>query len=246
MTNRPSDASPDIRLLEAFAVAGADVTRSELCEAAELPASSLHRALARLEAAGWLAADEGAASGFALGPAALSFANRVVHAVPIETGARAVLRAVVEDTGETATLNRLLPREGRAMIVAIEASRRPLGYAFEVGEVKRLHPGASGNAILAHLAPEARRRALAGGPAVPRGHLAAIRRQGFAESEGARLPGAHGLAAPVFGPGRAVWGSVVLTIPAHVFEPSRRAAHLAALRRAATELGRMLGSGSAA
>lgn len=245
-TTRTADALRDLRLLEAFAAPGAPPTTEALMAASGLPDASLRRALARLAATRWLVADATAPSGHALGPAALTFANRVLHALPIESGARAVLRDLVAATGETATLNRLLPREGLAMIAAIEASDRPLGYAFEVGEVKRLHPGASGNAILAFLPIEARRRALEGGASIGAAQLAAIRRQGYAESEGARVPGAHGLAAPVFAPGREVWGSVVLTIPAHGFVRARRDVYVAALLRAASSIGRLLGAGEAA
>lgn len=114
--------------------------------------------------------------------------------------------------------------------------------------------GASGKSILAQLPDEVVERILlttgpasAGGRtldvAALRTELADIRRQPYVATRGERLPGAVGIASPVFGAGSRVVGSICLTVPEDRFDVAKTDEWgTMMVRHAADELSAALGA----
>lgn len=180
---------------------------------------------------------EDTAGDFEPGPLALMLLASVQDNYPIARVASPVLRALAAATGERVVLNAYVPSLRAAVCVAMQPGTQPLQYHVDVGEVKSLHAGASGKAVLAQLSDAEVDACLA----IPlrkvtplttvdiptlRREVEEIRRAGFAVSKGQRIEGAVGLAAVVVMPGGAP-GSLVITVPEHRFNdamlPSLRA-----------------------
>lgn len=239
-------------VLAALARASAPAPVARLAEASGVATGPARRALERLRDC--RLAERAAAGGcYALGPQALRLAALVLHHHPIERLARPVLRALVRETGESATLTVLLPEELTASCVAVEYGGAALQYELPVGERKDLQAGASCKPLLAHLPPAERlrwaQRGLPHGVMPPlkvaaavalEAELDGIRRQGHAFSRGERLPGAVGIGAPVFG-AAGVLAVLALTIPESRFAEVRRATLAAAVMDQAGRLSHLLG-----
>ena len=132
---------------------------------------------------------------------------------------------------ETVALSLL--REGTRVYVRELVSRHPLTYSVGVGSTETLVRGASGLAIFAFLAEEARQQVLAETAAPPPAGLAqqieTVRARGYALSEGQILEGATAIAAPFFDRGGEVAGSVGVHGPSVRFAESRIAEFAPAL-----------------
>ncbi len=229
---------------------------SEVTETLGLSRRVLTRVLADLDQAG-LATYDRQADCCRIGPGALQLAADLVSGGVLVQLARPILQRLMSLAGESVTVNAYIPGSGLGMCMAVVECDKPLQYDLCPGERKPLHAGASGKAILAFVDPAERRRLL-GGPGLvsvtPRTviepgqlarQLAAIRRQGYAVSRGERLEGAIGLAAPVFGDGQRVRGSMVVTVPAHRYRAADRDRLIGLLRSHANELSLALGAPTA-
>lgn len=244
-------------VLEALARAGGDLGFGELAELTALPHATLHRVIERLVEGGYILRDQ-PRQRLQIGAGALEFANTIVANVPFASILRPILLEIVSRTGETVALNRYLADRGQAVIMAIQESDRELQYACAVGDIKHLHTGASGKAILAFLDPQRRVDVLARwglpratertitDPAVLERDLQTIRRDGFAVSFGEWLPGAVGIAAPVWSSHDKVFGSLVITVPEQALKRSRIAALIDQVRLGAAKFSQCLGSTRAA
>jgi DNA-binding IclR family transcriptional regulator len=117
-----------------------------------------------------------------------------------------VLRALVDQTGETAIL---LTRVGQAALCLhqIETPRK-MRMAFERGEILPLYAGAGSRTLLAHAPPDVLQAVIDGGlppltgnspsEEVLRRRLEQIRVKGIAFSRGEFIPGALAIAVPVY------------------------------------------------
>jgi DNA-binding IclR family transcriptional regulator len=111
------------------------------------------------------------------------------------------------------------------MFTLMVESTHPLRYVIETHRWLPIYAGASGLAILAFLDDEERQevvRETGLRPVTDRTitdatileeRVARIRQRGYAISRGERIPGAVGLAAPIFGSNQRVLGDVCVTIP---------------------------------
>jgi IclR family acetate operon transcriptional repressor len=118
------------------------------------------------------------------------------------------------------------------MFVEIVESAHPLRYELQLNRWLPVHAGATGLAIMAFLPEEERRTIVARSrldpvtertiqdPVFLQRELERIRHRGYACTHGQRIPGAVGLAAPVWGPDGRVVGDVALTVPDYRFEPN--------------------------
>lgn len=163
------------------------------------------------------------------------------------------MRKLADELGETVTLNAYSKEYGTGVCVAIEECDKPLQYALEVGEIKPLHAGASGKALLAFL-PDAECERILEINGLPRltphttvrrrkldAELRATRTQGWVASFGERLAGAVGIGAPVFNVSGHVVASMVVTIPEQRFDQSQLNDYAHSLRVGAGQLSQILG-----
>ena len=193
---------------------------------------------------------------FGLGPEALRFAWHLKKNMSLERLARPVLRDLVGETGETASISRYIAEEGVSAIAMIEEAARPLSYVLEVGEIKHLNAGATGKSILAFLAPnvvdaviahhhlpQVTDRTTIDGERLSR-ELREIRDHGFAMTRSERVIGAVGIAAPIFSDGGRVFGCVGVTTPEHRFADEMADRFSAAVRRHSKRLSELLGGGA--
>lgn len=149
---------------------------------------------------------------------------------------RSPLEALTQATGETACLN-LLQHDDRFSVVAVQEGQHQLRYVVSQGGLHPLDLGAGGKAILAFL-PDERRASVVKQSKDPVGlakELDRIRERGLVVTFGERVPGAVGIAVPIFRLSGEVRGSVQITLPEHryaagledsVKEPLERAASL--------------------
>jgi IclR family acetate operon transcriptional repressor len=174
----------------------------------EAPKSSLLPLLRALTARGYLA--QGRAGEYRLGPGALDLGS----AAPVQRELVDVARPAAVDlmrrTGETVFVGMLSTDRTSVVYVDRVESDHIIRYAAGVGDRRPLHATSSGKAILAFLAAEERDeilkslslarhtdRTVTSLPAL-RASLDEIRRAGVCMTIDELVPGASGIAAPVF------------------------------------------------
>src|SRR5437773_648283 len=197
-----------VDILELLAASRDGLALREVSARLRAPKSSLLPLLRALTARGYLA--QGRALEYRLGPGALDLGT----AAPAHRGLVEVARPAVVDlmrrTGETVFLGTLC--SDRASIVYVDKveSDHVIRYAGGVGDRRPLHATSSGKVILAFLSEDEREqvlkslslprhteRTVTSLPAL-RASLEAIRRAGFCATTDELVPGASGIAAPVF------------------------------------------------
>ncbi len=208
--------------------------------------SSASRLLATLERGGLVEREPGGP--YRLGLHLVALADRVLSRLDVRELARPQLRALVEETGETATLSvadgdqavtvDFVP--GESSVVSMARLGRPsIGHATAAGKVLLAFAGAAPAKLDAYT-----ERTITD-PAVLAAELARVRAQGWAEAEGEREPDLNALAAPVFGRGGALAAILGLQGPAARLDADRRRAVLPELLRAASAVSRALGGDAA-
>jgi DNA-binding IclR family transcriptional regulator len=241
-----------IRLMTAIADAGGPVTIQSLAQRLELPPSTVHRLLQVLRDEGLVERHSRRAE-YRIGPGWYRMAARVVEGMDAVQLARPVVRRVGETAGEACLFGLYLAREHALTFVVRHRSPHPLGYRVTMNEPLALAWGASGKAILAHLPDPTIAEVLAGlGPSPAAGvdaepnalqeELTRLRSEPYVISHGERLPGAVGIAAPVFDAGARVVGSICLTIPEARFDRDKTGSLGELVRREADALSAALGA----
>ena len=195
-------------MLEALANAENGATLSDLALDTGAPKTSLVGLLAGLTAEGCLARD--ATGRYFLGPRFLSLAMRAIAGRELIVLARPILADLVAATGETAVLGALAPDADLAIYLDKVESSNPIRYAVTVGERRELYGTALGKVLLAHFDPARLRHYLKStqrrkftettitAGAKLEADLSAIRVNGIARTNDERIPGASGVAAPIF------------------------------------------------
>jgi DNA-binding IclR family transcriptional regulator len=240
-----------VDLLELVAGWSEPVAEPELAAASGVSGARLRRVLNALIDIGLISPDT--EETYALAARSVHLAGLILSTVPWSRVATPVLEKLAAETGETATFNAYLPREGNAMIHAVAEGNQSLRYALEPGEALALHAGAGGKAILAFL-PSVEIARILGQPQLAaltrhtvtdRGeldrHLEIIRQEGYAVAREERLIGAVEIAAPVFDAPSHVVGSLGITAPEHRFTPHLFDHHGQAVRRFAADMSTLLG-----
>ncbi len=181
----------------------------------------VHRILQSLATRGMVALDPETRQ-YRLGPAATALGARAFRDSDLRASALDLLRALRDETGETATLTALVP-DGRIYLDQVEGTHE-IKMTVELGRRFPLHAGSSGKCMLAFLPEETRRRTLTGpltaltsntvtDPDALEAELARVRELGFARSGGERQADAGSVAAPVFGMTGEVIGSISVCGP---------------------------------
>lgn len=220
----------------------------EIAKGMGMHPSTLYRVLSHLEASGLVQQDP-ETERYGLGLGFLRLAWKAADRNPVREVALPVLKALVDGTGETALLALYDPLRHEMLLAATVDSPHPIRQIRQVGEWLPVTAGATGLAILAFL-PDAEQRTILAQPlpaitpqtvtnaAALALALSRIRQQTYAITRGERTPGAVGIAAPIFGPGGAVIGSIGITLPEQRFQPNdeqEQAAQVIAAARSITE-----------
>jgi DNA-binding IclR family transcriptional regulator len=208
---------------------GPEVGVRELATAMKIAPSSAHRLLMGLAEEGFIRqnADSGR---YELGLEFLRLAYLASGKSPLRQRALPHMRALVDACNETALLGVYDPVRQEMLFAASVESTHHLRYALELNKWAPIYTGASGLAILAYL-DEAQiqnvihrtRLAALTSRTITEAYrltseLETVRRRGFALTRGQRIPGAVGLAAPLFGGHGEVLGDICLTIPEQRFD----------------------------
>lgn len=164
---------------------------------------------------------------YSLGTSAVLLGARALNQLDVRDAARDELIGLRIATQETTTLSMLIV-DKRTYVDQYE-SPLEIKMTVELGKLHPLHAGASSRAILAFLSPEEIDRVIAAGlppltaatvrdAAELRHRLDDIRLNGFATSRGERQADAGSVAAPVFGLGGRIMGSISVCGPLARFD----------------------------
>jgi DNA-binding IclR family transcriptional regulator len=222
-----------IDILELVARSAAGVALHEVSVQLEAPKSSLLRLLRALTARGYLA--QGRGGEYRLGPKVFDLGSSAPAQPELAQVARPALGELMRRTGETVFLSTL--SSDRASIVYVDKleSDHIIRYAAGVGDRRPLHATSSGKAILAFL-PEAEREEILQSLSLDRhtertvttlaalrAALAEVRRRGVCITVDEVVPGASGIAAPVFDRHGRVAGACAVGGPTNRVRPKIRA-----------------------
>ena len=168
---------------------------------------------------------------YSLGNRALWWASRHEHNRDLAKLVRPHLEKLRDLTSETAVFNLVIG--DRSVIVDQVTSLHVTSTRFYLGVPAPLHAGATGRVILAHLDPAQRRKLLSQRLERFTERTITDRKrlerklnrciaQGYAFSEGERLPNTSSVAAPVFGPDRKILGTLAVGGPSERFTREKR------------------------
>lgn len=234
-----------LAVLDALADGSAELGTNELARRTGINASTVSRLLATLATAGLVEHVESTGR-YRLGLRLVQLGNAVLGRLDLRELARPHLRALVDETGETATLS--APGEQDAVTVDFVQSSSSVQSVARIGRPSVGHATATGKVMLAfgaaHL-PSGPLAAHTDRTIVDRGLLEAelerVRSQGYATAVGEREPQLNALAAPVLD-GR---GDLVAIIgvqgPSSRFGPERMVEAVPLLLRHAGAVSRSLG-----
>lgn len=236
-----------IAALEALAAAPEGLGVNEVARRIGVNPSTASRLLATLERGGLAGRDAGGR--YRLGLRVLTLADRLLARLDVRELARPHLHALVDETGETATLS--IPTGGEAVTVDFVPGKSSIVSMARVGRPNALHATAIGKTMLAFgvgaTLPEGEPltpftdRTLTDRDAVAR-DVATVRDAGWAEAVGERETDLAALAAPVLGATGQLAAIVGLQGPLARMADPRRAEMLPRLLGVARELSRELGA----
>lgn len=232
-----------LKLLEVLAVAQGAAALADLSQRARLNKSTTYQLLATLKSSGFVEKDEESRR-YRLGLKVLQIARSFLDNSNLIFRSEPQLREIRDRTGETATLY-LLYGDHRVTVARVE-SPHAIRRCVSVGEAAPLSKGAGGKVILAFLSGSQVRSILArahrssgpakGAKAALAKDLAKIRAQGFAWTFGEHVPGAFGVAVPLFDGSARIIGSLALSGPIERLTPTLERKAVEILRRAASRL----------
>jgi DNA-binding IclR family transcriptional regulator len=235
-----------LAVLTVMAERGGSVGVSDIATALGLPMSTSHRLLDLLRGAGFVERDA-AQRRYRLGLQFLRVANLVTQNTSFAKLCQPALERITAQTGETTLYCEYLPDHHMAAYAAKSDSTHSLRYRVTLFDPAPVECGASGLAILSFLPSPVRASVCATPRASPltgkresSGALASrietTRRQGFALSNGDKLPDSIGIAVPVRMSDEGPIGSLTLTIPESRFVRSKLKAYVALLSEEARRL----------
>jgi DNA-binding IclR family transcriptional regulator len=239
-----------VAILGVLANAEGSVGIKDVATALGLPMSTSHRLLDLLVGQGIVQRDEQTRR-YKIGVELFRLSSLISERHSIANFAEPILGRITQETGETSVLALYLPERDALIFAAKADSAQPLRYRLQLHVPLPLAWGATSLAVLAHLPQKERQRAIRSSGASPvsgqnideralEARLGEICKQGYAFSQNEKLPGATGLAVPVFSGHGAIRGCIAFTIPGVRYNPAQRDAFLRSLRQAARELSQAL------
>jgi DNA-binding IclR family transcriptional regulator len=196
----------------------------EMATALKIPPSGVHRLLSILVDEG-LVRQAPEDSRYSIGIELYRLSNIAAAKAPIRRVALKHMRRLVDACNETAVLAVYDRSRLEMLFVASVESSHPLRYMIELNKWLPVHVGAAGLAIMAFLPPDEIASVIERTRLLPVTNLSItepyrlemelekVRKNGCASTKGQLIPGAAGLAAPIFGSGGEVLGDISLTIP---------------------------------
>lgn len=197
-------------ILLAFTPSDLELSPADLLKRVDLSRPTLYRLLYTLQDSGFLVS-VGEPQKFRLGPSAARLAHAWTASLDISTLAEPVMRRIWHQTRETVAL--FVAQGEHRLCVAELPSPQPLNFKRGVGYTERIVRGATGRAILAHLAltPQQLRQFTRGTGvdlATLQAELAMTRKRGYASSRHELISGAVAVAVPFFDHQHKVAGSI--------------------------------------
>jgi IclR family transcriptional regulator, acetate operon repressor len=216
-----------VAVFEALAQSEEGVSLAELSATTSAPKSSLLGILRSMVALGYMEHGHGL---YRLGPKSFRLAADILAVRRFPNLVRPILQDLAAKSGETVFLVVLDPAAQRMTYAEIIDSPNPVRYTVPTGTTRPLYVSAGGQMLLAYQEPgwiesyigatrlEALTARTITDPAALRERLAQIRREGFAISLGETVPGAAGLAAPIFNADGSVDAGLLIGAPIDRFE----------------------------
>jgi DNA-binding IclR family transcriptional regulator len=232
-----------LSVLRVIAEAKAQVGVKEVSDALALPMSTSHRLLDLLAEAGFVEKEK-IRRRYGVGSEFFRLANLVTQKVSIPSLVQPLLNELTAKTGETALYTSYLSAHHTAAYAAKCDSPHSLRFRISLHVEMPLEWGATGLAILAFLPEDVQGDVFARARPSPVSgrklareaffkRIATVRRDGFAVTEGEKLPDSIGIAAPLETIPGSVVGSIALTIPKIRFERAKARYYGDLVRRAA-------------
>lgn len=206
-----------LRVLLLFSHTRPEWSLRELSEELGLARSMVHRMLQTLEALGFLVYHADIRR-YRLGLSLLTLGQVVYETFDIRQIARPFLDELATETG---TLAFLSVEDGGVAVTLdqVNSQRSRVRLTFTLGNRAPLHASAGSLVILAHMEPEFIQQYLqrplerftpntVTDPTVLQERLQDIRERGYAISRGEVTPGLTAIAAPIFGPGHQLVGTL--------------------------------------
>jgi IclR family transcriptional regulator, KDG regulon repressor len=186
------------------------LTAAELARRLGMNRTVVHRLLSTLHERGFVSRQE---EGYVPGAVLVRMAERVQP--ELRAAAAATMRAVARDVGETVVMH--VPDGDDAVVLQqVVGDGHVLRVQHVIGSRHSLSHGASGRALLAHMAPATVERVLrtAARPDLLARTLDGVRNLGYAVSHDELQQGVHGLAVPVRDDHGHVLASLAIIVPA--------------------------------
>lgn len=216
-----------VALFEALAKSEEGVSLAELSTTVAAPKSSLLGILRSMVALGYMEHGHGL---YRLGPKSFRLAADILAVRRFPNLVRPILQDLAAKSGETVFLVVLDLTARRVTYADVIDSANPVRYTVPTGTSRPLYSSAGGLMLLAYqeaawidayidstrLEPLTARTLT--DPRQLHERLAAIRREGFAISLGETVPGAAGLAAPIFNADGSVDAGLLIGTPMDRFE----------------------------
>ena len=216
-----------VALFEALAKSEEGVSLAELSVTIAAPKSSLLGILRSMVALGYMEHGHGL---YRLGPKSFRLAADILAIRRFPNLVRPILHELAAKSGETVFLVVLDRAAQRVTYADIIDSANPVRYTVPTGTTRPLYVSSGGQMLLAYQEPafiDVYIRSTRLEPLTPRTitdpkqlreRLAEIRREGFAISLGETVPGAAGLAAPIFNADGTVTAGLLIGAPMDRFE----------------------------
>lgn len=232
-----------LEILLAFTSQDFELTPGELLKRVDLSRPTLYRLLYTLEEHGFLAST-GEPQRFRLGPSVAQLAHVWTASLDLSQIAQPVLQRIWRETGETVAM--FIPQGHLRLCVAELPSPQPLNFKRGVGYTERIVRGASGRAILAHMAstPDELSEYVRDSNVdltTLKAELYQTLLQGYASSHNELISGAVAIAAPFFDRNGAVAGSIGVFGPEVRLNADKLEHFAKLLTEEATALSSMLG-----
>ncbi len=242
-----------VRVLDCFTPGSPAWSLADLSTRLDLPKSTLHRFLVSLEAHGILRRDE-SDKRWRLGYRLFVWGNVAVESTGLRQIAAPIMRELVGKTGETVILT--VYRAHEVLCIEKVETRHPVRLAFEVGQRRPPHAGASSTVLMAFLSASEIEEIIAEGlpklctntitdPDMLRQYLSRVRREGYAVSTEETDPDAWGVATPVYGANNEVIAAVGVVGPSSRFSDSQSLEYASACCAAARQISALISMGGA-
>ncbi|MFI5011999.1 MAG: IclR family transcriptional regulator [Hyphomicrobiales bacterium] len=220
-----SSAIKTLKVLELLGQSRGPMTLGEVAAGSAMTRSSAYQKLITLRAAGWVEPSRG---GFRLSLLAARIGNAALEQASLGERVVPILRSLVHETGETASLAVL---EGtQCYIVQRVEAEGVVRIGLRTGSALSLDRSASGLVLTAFSSSdELAHLSAAGADLASNRLLAQVRRERFAASlDLSRMPDVRAAGVPVFDAGGRCLAALSLVGPVNRFDPEKQRAPLAA------------------